>query len=110
MNVATAGITSYCNDAEICISFTPHIPSQVHQSQSPATIQKKWNNNNYKYISRALNPPMSNLHEAQSAVHVQLKLSKLHIQSKLSKQRNQQLQKENKKSRRWAGEGARSKY
>ena len=32
---------------------------------------------------------MSNLHEAQGAVHVQLKLSKLHIQLKSSTQRNQ---------------------
>ena len=73
------------------------------------------NNNNKKYISRALNPSVSNLTEAQSAVHVQLKLSKLHIQLKPRKQRNQRRQKtkQNKqtnKSRWWAGKGARSKY
>ena len=39
---------------------------------------------------------MSNLPEAQSAVHVHLKLSKLHIQLKPFKQRNQRHQ-ENKK-------------
>ena len=44
---------------------------------------------NNKYISRALNPSVSNQPEAQSAVHVQFKLSKLHIQFKASKQRNQ---------------------
>ena len=38
------------------------------------------NNNNYEYIARALNPSVSNLPEAQSAVNVQLKLSILHIQ------------------------------
>ena len=37
---------------------------------------------------------MSNLHEAQSAVHVQLKPSKPHTQSKPSKQRNQRRQKQ----------------
>ena len=47
------------------------------------------NNNNNKYIPRALNPSVSNLHEAQSAVHGHLKLSKLHIQLKPNKQRNQ---------------------
>ena len=31
-------------------------------------------NNNNKYISRALNPSVSNLHVAQNAVHVQLKM------------------------------------
>ena len=54
--------------------------------------------NNNKYISRALNPSVSNLPEAQSAVHIQLKLSKLHIQLKPSKQRNQRCQ-ENKKQK-----------
>ena len=34
--------------------------------------------NNYKYISRALDPSVSNLHEAQSAVQVQLKPNKPH--------------------------------
>ena len=34
-----------------------------------------------KYISKALNPSVSNLHEAQSAVHVQLKLSNLKCKS-----------------------------
>ena len=47
------------------------------------------NNNNNKYISRALNPSVSNQPEAESAVHVQVKMSKLHIQLKPSKQRNQ---------------------
>ena len=51
------------------------------------------NNNNNKYISRVLNPSVSNLHEAQSTVHVQLKLRKPHTQSKSSKQRNQRRQK-----------------
>ena len=32
------------------------------------------NNDNYEYIARALNPSVSNLPEAQSAVHCQLKL------------------------------------
>ena len=44
---------------------------------------------NNKYICKVLNPPVSNLDEAQSAVHFQWKLSKQHIQLKLSKQRNQ---------------------
>ena len=57
--------------------------------------------NNNKYISWALNPSVSNLHEAQSAVRVQLKLSKLHIQLKLSKQKTQQCQENMKK----AGDG-----
>ena len=51
------------------------------------------NNNNNKYISRALNPAVSNQPGAQSAVHVQWKLCKLHIQLKPSKQRNQRRQK-----------------
>ena len=51
------------------------------------------NSDNNKYISKALNPSVSNLHEAQSAVNVQLKLSKLYIQVKTSKQRNQRRQK-----------------
>ena len=38
-----------------------------------------------KYISTVLNPPESNLHEAQSGVHVQLNLSKLIIQLKPGK-------------------------
>ena len=42
-----------------------------------------------KYISKALNPSVSNLHDAASAVSLQLKLSKLHIQLKPSKERNQ---------------------
>ena len=41
---------------------------------------------------------MSNLPEAQSAVRVHLKLSKLHIQLKPSKQRNQRRQKTNKQT------------
>ena len=36
------------------------------------------NNSNNKYISKALNPSVSNQPEAQSAVHVQSKLNKLH--------------------------------
>ena len=51
-----------------------------------------YNNNNNKYISKALNPSVRNLHEAQSAAHVYLNLSKLPIQLKPSKQRNQQCQ------------------
>ena len=51
------------------------------------------NNNNNNYISRALNPSVSNQLETQSAVHVQLKLSKLHVQLKPNKQRNQGCQK-----------------
>ena len=35
--------------------------------------------NSNKYISRALNPSVSKLPKAQSAVHVQLKLSKLYL-------------------------------
>ena len=54
------------------------------------------NNNNNKYISRVFNPSVSNLTEAQSTVHVQLKPSKLHIQLNPSQQRNQQCQKTNK--------------
>ena len=50
------------------------------------------NNNGNEYISKALNPPVSNLHRAQSAVHVQLKLSKLHIRLKPNKERNQRRQ------------------
>ena len=62
-----------------------------------SSSEKTWNiddddNNNDKYISRAVNPSVGNLPEAQSAVHVQLKLSNLHIQLKPSKQRNQRLQ------------------
>ena len=52
------------------------------------------NKNNNKCISRALNPSVSNQPEAQSAVYVQLKLSKLHTQLKPSKQRNQRRQKQ----------------
>ena len=40
---------------------------------------KKLRLNNNNSISRALNPSVSNLHEAQSAVHVPLKLNKLYI-------------------------------
>ena len=54
---------------------------------------KNNNNNNNKYISRALNPFVSNQPEAESAVHVQLKLTKPHIQLKPSKQRNQRRKK-----------------
>ena len=68
------------------------------------------NNNNNEYISRELNPSVSNQPEDQGAVHVQLKLSKLHIQLKPSKQRNQRRRKTRNKSRGWAGKGARSKY
>ena len=35
------------------------------------TALRFYNNNNNKYISRALNPSVSNLYEAQGAVHVQ---------------------------------------
>ena len=34
-----------------------------------------YNNNNNNNISKAINPSVNNLHEAQNAVHVQLKLS-----------------------------------
>ena len=64
-----------------------------------------YNNNNNNNISKAINPSVNNLHEAQNAVHVQLKLSKLHIQLKPSKQRNQQKKKERKKERKKAGRG-----
>ena len=37
--------------------------------------QSIYNNNDNKYISRVLNLSVSNLHEAQSAVHVQLNFS-----------------------------------
>ena len=78
-------------------------------------------NDNNKYISRALNSCVSNQPEAQRAVHVQRKPSKLHVQLKPSKQRNQRCQQTNKKqkqknkkkkkkSRGWAGKGARAKY
>ena len=46
---------------------------------------------------------MSNLHEAQSAVHVQLKLSKLHIQVKPNKQRRQKNEKQTNEKK--AGDG-----
>ena len=73
------------------------------------------------HICRELNPSVNNQPEAQSTVHVQLKLSKLHIQLKPSKQRNKQRQQTNKqkptttgkqtnKSRGLAGKGARFKY
>ena len=57
---------------------TPVAQCQVH---SLDTICGTRNNIN-KYISRALNPSVSNLPEVQSAVHAQLKLSKLHVQLK----------------------------
>ena len=41
-------------------------------------------NNNNEYTSRALNPSVSNLHEAQSAVHVQLKPSKQRCQESIN--------------------------
>ena len=59
------------------------------------------NNNNSKYISRAPNPSVSNLAEAQSAVHVPLKLNKLRIQLKSSKERKQRCQKNKQKP--WMG-------
>ena len=54
------------------------------------------NDSNNKYISRALNPSVSNLPEAQSAVHVQLQLSK---------QRNQRRQKTTTNKPTKAGDG-----
>ena len=54
-----------------------------------------------KYISKTLNPTISDLHEAKSAVHVRLKPSK---------QTNKQKTATSRKSRGWAGEGARCKY
>ena len=48
-------------------------------SLSLSLSKAEYNNNNNKYISRVLNPSVSNQPEAQSAVHVQLKLSKLHF-------------------------------
>ena len=60
---------------------------------------------NNKYISSALNPSVSNQPEAQSAVHVQFKLSKLHIQLKPSKQRNQRHPKTRKNKQTKAGKG-----
>ena len=56
-------------------------------------------NDNNKYISRALNSCVSNQPEAQRAVHVQRKPSKLHVQLKPSKQRNQRCQQTNKKQK-----------
>ena len=59
-------------------------------------------NDNNRYTSKALNPSVSDLQEAQSAVHVQLKPSI---------QRNQRHEKKKKrKSLEWAGERATSKY
>ena len=65
------------------------------------------NNSNNKYISKALNPSVSNQPEAQSALLVPLKLSKLRNQLKPNKQRNQQRQKTNKqtKARDWRVKG-----
>ena len=64
-----------------------------------------------KYISKALNPSVSNLHEAQSTVHVYLKLNKQHIQLKPNKEISDvKTNKNRQQSRGWAGEGARSKY
>ena len=59
-----------------------------------------------------MNPSVSNQPAAQSAVRVQLKLSKLHVQLKASKQRIQwrPQNKEEKKSQGWVCEGALSKY
>ena len=73
------------------------------------------NNNNNEYISRELNPSVSNQPEDQGAVHVQLKLSKLHIQLKPSKQtsdvkKQQQQQKNKQTNKQKPGKGARSKY
>ena len=60
-------------------------------------------------ISKALNPSVSNLHEARGAVYVQLEISKLHIQLKPSKQRNQRRQKtknkQTNKARNWLVKG-----
>ena len=54
-----------------------------------------------------MNPSVSNQPAAQSAVHVQLKLSKVHIQRKPRKQRNQQKisKQTNKQKPGWAGKG-----
>ena len=57
-----------------------------------------YNNNNNNNISKAINPSVNNLHEAQNAVHVQLKLSQLHTQWKPSKQKNQRRQNNNKQT------------
>ena len=68
------------------------------------------NNNNNKYISRALNPSVSNLREAQSAAQVQLKLSKVHysIKNQANKETSD-VRKQTHNSQGWADKGARSK-
>ena len=50
-----------------------HSPKILASEETATTTSS----NNNKYISRALNPSVSNLPEAQSSVHVQLKLGKL---------------------------------
>ena len=54
---------------------------------------------------KELNPSVSNLCDAQSTVHVQLKLSKLHIQLKPSEQRNQWHQQQQQKAGDWRLKG-----
>ena len=68
------------------------------------------NNNDNQYISRALNPSVNNQPEAQSGVHVQLKPSKETSEVKKKKFKTTHTSKQTKKSRGWAGKGARSKY
>ena len=80
------------NEEEV-IQFTNTRIVSKRERESTTCHENRTTTNNDKYISRALNPSVSNQPEAQSAVHVQLKLSKLHIQLKPSKQRNQRRQK-----------------
>ena len=65
------------------------LPSFVGRAGAQASDhnkkKKKKKKEKKKYISRALNPSVSNLPEAQSAVRVQLKLSKQRNQRRQEK-------------------------
>ena len=72
MTLAKISSSPLCHSARSAVRF----PS-VRWNQ-----QQERHNSNNKYISRALNHSVSHLPQAQSAVHVQWKLSKLHYSIK----------------------------
>ena len=92
----------HCHPLQTTRPRPPQVEDLLHALQLAGKLAENICNN--KYISKALNPSVRDLHEAESAVYVQSKASK-------NKQRNKQTKPAtSRRIRRRGGEGARSGY
>ena len=97
---AVTGYTSHPSEVCLLSSHWNLVPSIVLNGNN--------DKNSNKYISRAPNPSVSNLHEAPCAVHVQSK--KQPNKETCDKKPATSEKKTPKKTRGWMGEAARSKH